>query len=209
MGIDSSSPLPEYVSTLIKVTAARITGKYQRWESDLPDIEQAITLEVVRRRAKFDPRRANELAFYTCLVKHAAADIIAARKASNRDYRRERGSLNQWVRDDLGEWVRRVDTMTEGSARRHLGVSRLSEEEACDLAIDVHAAIAELPESLQTMCRHLMDCATVQDAARAAGVHRCTVYEAIHRIRAAFVQAGLEQYLPPDSGNPTTRGTRR
>jgi len=209
MGIASSSPLPQYISTLIKVTAARMKGRHRFTESDLADIEQTIALEVVRRRAKFDPARAQEHTFLARLVKHAAADIIERRVASNRDYRREEGTLDQWVRNDLGEWVRRSETITEEAGRRHLGVSCPSEEEARDLAIDLRAVVVGLPEPLQAMCRHLVYCATIQEAARAAGVHRSTVYEAIRQIRAAFVRAGLEQYLPPDPRNPTVRETRR
>ena len=209
MGIGNSSPLPQYVSTLIKVTAARMKGKYRFTDSDLDDIEQTITLEVVRRRAKFDPARAQENTFLARLVSHATADIIEKRVASNRDFRREQGSLDQWVRDDLGEWVRRGETITEGNARRHLGLSGLSEEEARDLAIDLRAVVAGLPQFLRAVCRHLMRCNTVQEAAGAAGVHRSTVYEAIHQIRTAFVRAGLEQYLPPDVPNPTVREPRR
>jgi hypothetical protein len=209
MGIASRSPLPPYIGTLIQVTAARMKGQHQFTASDLADIEQTITVEVIRRRARYDASRTLECTFLARLVAHAAHDIIAKRTASNRDYRREHGSLDQWVLDGQGEWVRRSDTIPAGHGRGHLGLSDLSEEELADLAIDLRAAIAGLSRSLRTICRHLMRCDSIPEVARAARVHRSTVYAAIPLIRKAFEQAGLEEYLPPAVPNPTVSEVRR
>ena len=197
MGIDNSSPLPDYIRTLIRITAQKMKGKCRFTESDMNDIEQTISLEVVRRRSKFDPSRAQENTFLARLVKHAVADIIEKRKASNRDYRREEGSLDEWVLDETGEWTLRGNTITEENGRRHLGVSGRSPEELRDLSIDVRAALNALPKSLQPICRHIMLGHSARETAKACGVHHSTVYEAIRRIRQAFIRAGLEQYLPP------------
>ena len=197
MGIDNSSPLPAYIRTLIKVTAAKMKGKYRLRTSDLDDIEQVISLEVVRRRGKFDATKAQENTFLAHLVKHAAADIIQKRKASLRDYRREECSLDEWVLDDMGEWTRRGDTITEENVRRHLGISGRSEETVRYLTLDVRAALNTLSKPLQLICQHIMLGHSARETAKACGVHHSTVYKRMQRIRQVFIDAGLEQYLPP------------
>ena len=204
MGIDNSSPLPAYIRTLIKVTAAKMKGKYRFTESDLDDIEQTISIEVVRRRGKFDATKAQENTFLAHLVKHAAADIIQKRKASIRDYRREEGSLDEWVLDDMSEWTRRVNTICAQEGRRHLGVSERCEEELRDLSIELLAVLKTLAKPLQLICHHLMRGLSIRETAKACGVHHCTVYKRMQRIGELFIEAGLDRYLPLKKIHPDT-----
>jgi len=199
----NSSPLPQYIRTLIQVTVKKTIGLHGFNKSDQEELEQQIAFEVIRRRSKFDPAKAQEKTFLARLVKHAVADIIAARKAGNRDYRREEGSLDQWTKDGDGKWVRRGDTISEEAAGRRTGQAGAWPEEPGDLAIDMADVVAALPVRLREIYEQLKAHGSVQNVARATGLHRSSVYDALAQIRQRFEETGLDGYLPTPPANPT------
>ena len=209
MAIDSSSPLPQYITTLIQVMVQKTVGRYRLTESDRDDLEQQIAMEVVRRRAKFDPGRVQEKTFLAWLAKHARADIIAARKAGNRDYRREEGSLDQWVQDDSGGWELRGETITEDDAGRRVGRPGMSREEQHDLRSDLRDAAAALPDRLREIFEHYTVLGSAREVAKATGLHHSSVCDSLKQIKQHLETAGLEVYLSKPRANPTDSDTRR
>lgn len=209
MSTANSSPLPQYIRTLIQVTVKRMISTQGFTESDREDLEQQIALEVIRRRPGYDPTKAQEKTFLARLVKHAVADIIAARKASNRDYRREGGSLDQWVKGSAGEWARRGETITEEAAGRRTGQPGALPEELRDLAIEMAKVAAALPPRLREIYELLKTHGSVGEVARVAGMHRSSVYDALGQIRQRFEEAGLDGYLSQPRANPTDPETGR
>ena len=203
MSTANSSPLPQYIRTLIQVTVKKMIGLHGFSKSDQEELEQQIAFEVIRRRSKFDPVKAQENTFLARLVKHAVADIIAVRKAGKRDYRREEGSLDQWMKDGADKWVWRGDTVTEESAGRRIGGPGALPEELRDLAIDMAAVATTLPDRLRTIYEHFKVCGSAQGVAQATGLHRSSVYDALAQIRQRFEEAGLDSYLPAPPANPT------
>ena len=137
MQSDNSLPLSQYITTHITAKTRQLIGKHGFTRSDQADIEQRIALEVVRRRGKFDPSLAQQDTFLTRLVDHAVADIIAARRAARRDYRREECSLNEPVTDAEGRPTERHETMSDSATD--------GEVEARDLVGDVQQVLAGLP----------------------------------------------------------------
>lgn len=206
---NNRTPLPQYITTLIQVTVQKTVGRYRLTESDRDDLEQQITMEVVRRRAKFDPGKVQENTFLARLATHAVADIIAARKAGNRDYRREEGSLDQWVQDDAGDWTRRGDTVTEDDAGRRVGQPSTSRGDQHDLAIDLADAVSRLSPPLREVFEQYVAMGSARKVADATGPHHSTICEAIQQIKAHFETAGLAIYLPKARANPTVPDTRR
>jgi RNA polymerase sigma factor (sigma-70 family) len=210
MGIDNRRPLPPYITILIQVTAAKMKGRCRFTASDVEDLEQAITAELLRRRARFNPAAgAQETTFLARLVRHAAADIMAARKASNRDYRREGGTLNQWVWNHREkEWERPGDTATEEAAELRLGRPGLSAEEHRDLAIDLMAVAAALPPRLREVLEHYKTLGSAHQVARVMGLHHSSVCDILKQIRQRFEEAGLDAYLDEHPSDPTDSGDR-
>jgi len=210
MGIDNSTRLPRYITTLIQVTVRKAVDWYGFPESDQDDLEQQIVLEVVRRRAKYDPDRAKENTFLARLVKHAIADIIAARKAGIRNYRREEGSLDQWVQDESGEWALRGEAITGEEAGRRVGRSSVPQQEQHDLRIDLGDAVASLPAALREIFEQYAAMGPARKVAAATDRHHSSVCEAIQQIKQHFAKAGLEVYLPkPQCPDPTDSDGRR
>lgn len=207
--ISSSTPLPQYVMTLIEVTVHRTVGRYRLTESDRDDLKQQIAMEVVRRRAKFDGGRAQENTFLARLARNALADLIAARKASNRDYRREDGSLDAWQQDASGDWELRGETITEDDADRRLGRPGMPREELRDLAIDLADAASRLSPRLREIFEHYAVLGSAREVAKATGLHHSSVYDALKQVKQHFEVAGLDVYLSSRRANPTDSDARR
>jgi len=207
--ISSSTPLPQEITRLITSKAERLVGHYRFTESDREEIEQQIALQVVRKRATVPEARAQHLGFLITLVQHAVADIIEARKASNRDYRREDGSLDQWSQDASGEWELRGETITEDDAARRVGRPSMSGGDQHDLAMDLADAASRLAPQLREIFEKYAELGSPRKVAKAVGVHHSTVYEALKQIKEHFLAAGLTIYLPQSRANPTDFGTRR
>lgn len=185
MEFDNRVPLSPYITTHITTKARQLIGKHGFARTDQGDIEQRIALEVVRRRGKFDPSLARQDTFLARLVDHAVADIIAARRAPGRDYRREECSLNEAITGSDGRVIERHETMSDAAD---------GEAEVRDLVGDVQQVLAALPPLLA----HIATCLatkTPAETARELNIPRGTLYEHMGRIKVAFRRAGLDGYL--------------
>jgi hypothetical protein len=56
--------------------------------SDLPDLEQDLSLHLLQRMSAFDPRRGDWTAFVAAVVTAWGANLLRTRHAAKRDYRR-------------------------------------------------------------------------------------------------------------------------
>jgi len=213
--ISSSTPLPQYIMTLIEVTVHRTVGRYHLTESDRDDLEQQIAMEVIRRRSKFDSEKAQENTFLARLVKHARSDILDARKAACRDYRREKAVLSQWVQlaesthPFYNEWATRGELVTEQDVRSHRCGPSTAPEELRDLAIDLADAASRLSPRLREIFEHYAVLGSAREVAKATGLHHSSVYDALKQIKQHLEAAGLEVYLSKRRANPTDSDTRR
>jgi RNA polymerase sigma-70 factor, ECF subfamily len=180
--------LDRFEAWLIHHKAKQLVGKRGFTESDLADIKQDLTLDLLVRLKTFDPSRAKRHTFVAMVVEHRVAAIIEHRVAARRDGRREECSLNDSVSDHEGKIVERHETLDADCRGRGHSKSR-------DMAVDVQAAIASLPPRLQVLCSHLQT-KTIAEVARELGVPRMTLYGDIKRLKAAFEEAGLGDYLP-------------
>ena len=180
--------LDRFEAWLIHHKAKQLVGKCGFTESDLKDIKQDLTLDLLMRLKTFDSRRAKRHTFVAMVMDHRVAALIEHHMAAMRDSRREQCSLNDSVSDHEGKPVERHETIDAG----YLGRGDVGPG---DLAVDVHAVITGLPHRLQVLCVHLQT-KTPAEVARELGEPRMTLYGDIKRLKAAFGQAGLGEYLP-------------
>ncbi len=195
MGVDNSDDgIDPYAARLIKYKARRLIGQGGFTASDREDIEQELTLDLLRRLPKYNPKRAQLNTFIARVVEHRLASLIEAQKAGIRDYRRCRCSLNECFEDADGRSVERVDTFDQEDYLLRTGGQSRPSEELSALAIDVAAVIEGLPHELRNLCRRLK-AETVTEISRDTGVPRGTIYESIKKLREIFKDAGLRNYL--------------
>ncbi len=195
MGVDNSDDgIDPYAAGLIRFKARQLVGKagFSAWDRE--DIEQELTLDLLRRLPKYNPKRAQLNTFIARVVEHRLASLIEAQKAGIRDYRRCRCSLNECFEDADGRSVERVDTFDQEDYLLRTGGQSRPSEELSALAIDVAAVLEGLPHELRNLCRRLQE-ETVTEISRGTGVPRGTIYESIKKLREIFKDAGLRNYL--------------
>ena len=181
--------LNRFTAWLIHKKAKGLIGEYGFTKSDLRDIEQDMTLDLLQRLQAFDPRRAQRHTFVVMIVDHRVAAIIEHRTAAMRDRRREVCSLNEDVYDDEGKTVERSETLDaeRGRTWREL-------EEMRDLKADLGTVLEGLPPDLRSLAlaRQTKSWAEI---AQERGVPRTSLYSDIRRLKAAVKRTELDQYL--------------
>lgn len=168
--------LSAYALTTIHHKARRLVGRFGYTADDLPDLEQELALDLLRRAPAYDPTKAQWSTFLSRCIDHRITDLIRARCSSKRDPER----------------VSPLDDDDSAGSGAHLRY-RADASPLLDLRLDLTAAIAELPAGLRHICARLMT-SSVSAIAAEDGRSRWHVYQDLARIRAAFLAAGLNTY---------------
>ena len=189
MGVNE---LGGYAENLIRSKARRLVGVAGLTASDVPDLQQEMRFDLLKRLAKHDVQRAPRNAFITRLVNNHIATIIEARNAKARDYHRH-CSLNGQVADTENVDAEPADLL-DAQADGRFHCAEHSHESHVALALDLAKAVADLPPDLQDLCRRLMQ-QSPTEISKETGVPRGTLYEQRERLRRHFTERGLEEYL--------------
>lgn len=146
---------------------------------DRHDLEQELVLRLLQSLDLFDPERAHPHVFITTVVERAVAMILRQRRAKKR----------QGV-------VRSLDALPTGGRPTELPDCRDTgrDVERLDLASDLAAVLARLPDHLRVLAEQLKS-QSLSEAARAMGVPRSTLQRRVQRLRQSFEDAGLRLYL--------------
>ncbi|MEA5087808.1 RNA polymerase subunit sigma-24 [Solidesulfovibrio sp.] len=183
-----------YTVRLITFKAKQLTIHPGFSDADREDVEQELLLDLLRRQPKYDPERAQNNTFVARVIEHRAATLIEERTAGLRDYRLQAFSLNDQIEDEDGGCCERSETFDQDDYLLRTGRQARSSEELRDLGIDVRTVVDGLPDEMRSVCRRLMH-DSVTDVSRDTGVPRSTLYGIIGKVRAAFKDAGLEDYF--------------
>jgi RNA polymerase sigma-70 factor (ECF subfamily) len=170
--------------------ARQLAGKAGFTTDDVEDIEQDIRLDVLQRLPRFDPAKSNRHTFIAMVVRRCAATILERQRAEKRNRGRRPQSLNALIRDADG---REVDFYQTLAGNAHQPGRR--EEELRDLIADVRRVVASLPDYLRPWCDVFGELG-IRETSRELHVPRCRLQRIKAEIRAAFEEAGLEDYLP-------------
>lgn len=179
MGTSKRITLDEYATTLIRVKARQLIGKYGFTKSDREDIQQDLTLDLLMRLERFDSRKGKPATFVRLVVDRRVASIIRERKSLARDYRRTRHSLDE-LSDEIGN----------GNLAEPAVDDRLQR----DLAIDVAEALGELADDQQSIAEDLRD-EPLADVARERGCSREAMRRSAKQIRQHLARRGLDEYI--------------
>lgn len=192
----SSAPLPdldEVAARLIRLKARRLVGKAGFTRSDQDDLEQELTLKLLKHRAAFDPRQSHWHAFVTAVVERHAATLLRNKQVEKRDHKRVT-SLHVVVEDPLNGPGALADTIGRRERDARLGLSSRSDIELLDLRHDVAAVLESLPPRWREVCERLKH-DSISQVARDLGVPRTTLSYLVRRLRKHFETAGLKDYL--------------
>lgn len=157
--------------------------------SDLSDLEQDLTLHLLKRLPTFDPRKSDWDAFVTTVVTTWGANLLRVRYADKRDYRRvlplsaATGPAEE--QDNMAS-----ESLNEQAHAARLGQQRLSEFEQLELKLDVQEVLQRLPEDLRAIAERLRHI-SIAELARELGMPRSTLCQQSERIRRRFQRMGL------------------
>lgn len=181
--------LDRFEEWLIHHKARQLVGKAGFMPSDIDDIRQDLRADALQRLAGFDPDKSQRHSFIALVVTRAVATMLEHRKTAKRGGGRVPLSLNEMVRDGEGNEVELYQTIDA-----EIGRPGRAGQELRELAVDVRAVVNRLPADQRALCRHLRTM-SICEAARAIGVPRTTLNELVRKVRAAFEEAGLHDYL--------------
>ncbi len=183
-----------YAAERIRIEARLLVGQAGLSFADVADIRHDMIADLLERLRHYDSGLSGRRTFICRVIRHKAARIREKRLASNRDVRVEAESVNEVLFDDDGLPTERGDELGEEDGLPSFRRSERTNLEARDLVLDVRRALEKLPLELQSLCRELLD-ATPTQIARNRGCKRTTLYYPLTKIRDAFREAGLADYL--------------
>lgn len=173
MGINQKITLDEYATTLIRLKARQLIGKYGFTKSDREDIQQELTLDLLMRLDRFDPRKAKPTTFVRLIVDRHVATLLRKRTSRARDYRRTLPVLGE-LSDEGGNGV-------DGQLQR-------------DLAIDLAEALAELPDDERSIADDLCH-GSPADSAHERHCDPGALRRSAELIRQHLARCGLDEYI--------------
>ncbi len=174
----------------------RLVGRAGFTAADHEDLFQRFALDLLRRRAKFDPEIGTWEAFVVVVCENCLATILQHRRAEMRSIEHEAGSLHRRVQDGEGNYTELGDTLPDTQPGRRTGCYRRSAEETVDVVEDVRRVTAGLPQPLRDICRRLQAGETKSGIARRLGISQGAFYGLLRQIAEHFERAGLREYLP-------------
>ena len=185
-------PVGAYTAALIDNKSRELARKPGFTQSDLPDIRQEMRVELLERSSRFDPGKAGFKTFAALVVGRKMSRMLRHRLCARRDARRERFSLDEPARPGGRP---RIEALSRQEADARSGACPLAETERVCLRLDLEAALARLSPELRDVALRLRS-DSASDVARALGIPQRTFRENhLARLRAAFTEAGLENFF--------------
>jgi hypothetical protein len=159
----------------------------------IEDYRQDLISDLLHRSKTFDSRRASFRTFANHIVAHRTSTLAAPTLRLRSERKTE--SLDSTLLDGDGNAQALLDVLPDDAAPT---------DENAAIRIDVGRFIVGLPQQLIDCCEALL-ADNVSAGARAAGMHRSTVYERAARLRERAIRHGLTAYLTdaPDTFGPS------
>ena len=162
--------------------------------SERESLLQDFACNLHARRAKFDSTIATWEAFVVVVCENHFANLLEHRGAAMRSRERERGSLNDQIRDTAGKWTEVGDTIPDSQRSRHAARYYRTNEEQWELQQDMAEVMASMPPRMRKVCEMLMS-GSKTAAAADLKMSQWALYETLERILVRFEKAGLRDYL--------------
>jgi RNA polymerase sigma-70 factor (ECF subfamily) len=169
---EKTNPIDPVTAGLIKRKARELVGRTGITQQDREDIEQDLTLELIRRLPAFDEKRARRPGFAGLLLDRAAADILRRRRTAKRDTRTT-------ISLDAQPSPEQPGTPLDGT----LGCPDDLDERIAEMDFD--EIIATLPDDLRRLVLCLLR-SSVAAAARELGISRATIYRRLQELQLFF-----------------------
>ena len=183
-----------YVQQLIQAKARQIVRRRRMFTaSERPDLEQELTIHVVRRAHLFDPARGSVNTFIARVVDSAVAMILRERKRFKHAIARDACSLEEEVRHDDTVVGTLGELLNESDGCRRTGGEVADERGRIDLQADTRQLLSDLPPWVQKVAMCLSETPHEATASRAMGLSRRQIRRAMDMIRSRFRTSGFSE----------------
>lgn len=211
MRLTSVSVAPEFdfrhellqgeTARLVRLKALKLRKRAEFRYEELDDIEQELRMALIASYPNFDPNISHWNVFAKTVIERAVCNLLRERRAQCRDQGDAVSHSAEIIRDGQQKVSLSSQLLPEQQAFL-VGEAERPAAEQLDLAVDLQAVIAQLPEELQQLCSLLMEGLNVTQVAKRLNVHRSTVYPRLATLRQILTTHGFQQYLLP---SPTLR----
>jgi DNA-directed RNA polymerase specialized sigma24 family protein len=185
--------IDDRLRNFVRKKARQIVCKIGRSAGDPEDLEQEIWVLLLPRLPRYDPAIGPPGAFIHTVVNRIAANLLRGRCAQKRDRRSEQ-SLSVLVRTHDGSLAEWAQTISQDSQDRRLGKNTRSDEERCQLLLDLDEVLTRMPSiggELAGLLKHMSLSAAARKLGRSVNKTRISVSLILRR----FEEAGLRDYL--------------
>ncbi|MCE5322411.1 hypothetical protein LLG46_03730 [bacterium] len=184
----------DYAITTIKLKVRQLIKKCGFDTSDRDDLEQEIALHLFEHLQEHNSERGTVKTFIACVVENKARTMIRRNKRVESIATFE-FSLNEEIpEDDGGGVMQRMEAIDREDYLLAAGLLSRPVLEMLEMRLDIARVVESLPSALQDICERLKT-QTVTQISAATGASRQQVYDAIHKLRGIFDEAGLKDYL--------------
>ncbi|MGD9126561.1 MAG: sigma-70 family RNA polymerase sigma factor [Planctomycetia bacterium] len=170
MTIDASAILSNSTQKTIRLAAKSLIGKCGITKSDLEDIHQEISLDLLERLPKFDPGKAKWTTFVQRVVKHKVVVLLRERCTENGTGFRTQQSIEKVVAQDEFE-----NDVTLGQTLLN------TKYPSAEWTAEVKEALESLPESHRVVFNLLVEGFSMRGIARHLNIPRTTLRDVIIR----------------------------
>lgn len=172
------SAFDNYVKDRIDYRVSQMTLGFNLSEDDQDDYRSAMVAEVYSAMRRFDPQKAKRETFVNRVLDRYV--LYAIRTRCNQ---MKRPCLNPIGFAEIGETFEPTSNETRKG--------EINETGRAELQMDVEMVIDRMPDRLQRAARLMMQMSPA-DAAREMGIHPCSIYRLMSRIRSYFLDAEMQ-----------------
>jgi RNA polymerase sigma factor (sigma-70 family) len=190
---DPCNPIQSSDEEILRKKARKLVGQAGISLADLPDLEQELRYQLLKRLPVFDERRGPRRFFTAMIVGKKASNLLRSRRAQKRACRSTQ-SLQRFIPGGEDGPVEMAAAIGQHERDARLQRDSRAPLEQSELGMDLREVQQTLPSDLRQLVEDLKT-SSVAEVARKRGIPRTTLNDRIRRIRERFVQANLQDYL--------------
>lgn len=185
--------LGDFEFRVIRQQALKLVGHAGFTKQDLEDLEQELTIRLLKALESFNPAIAHQRSYVTAVVdrsrKKIGRDARAAKRAAKQTV-----SIEDQLKDKSDGASPVAESIAESDAFRHRSLSARDRQSMLSLATDIAALLRSLPEQQRELAKNLKT-ASISAVARQSSIPRTTLNDSVRRLEERFRQSHMEDHL--------------
>ncbi|MFV0444425.1 MAG: sigma-70 family RNA polymerase sigma factor [Planctomycetaceae bacterium] len=182
-----------FAARYIRAKARRLIGHAALKRHDREDIQQELTLAVLRGAESFDPSTGDWKSFVATIVERIAARGLIERRRLKRRLGHDIGSLDITILDADGVEVSLASQIPHDQSERTTGRYAPSDQERAEAAHDVAVILESAPPRTRELCEQLMH-SSEREVIEQLGTSRRTLREHLKRLRRKHAPEEFQKY---------------